>query len=834
MTQSPLPWRLDHAVSRVALEQPKNIALELQGFSISYEVLEQQSNYIAAKLLANGFGAGHFIAVAASNVAEFATGCLAVMKSGAAYVALDLRYSHSRIENVLEQGTASLILSSYWFPEKLAPEGVPVWREFDTWLTRPTPMPNIAYEENAPACLCYTSGTTGAPKGAIITHAGIEGLVNDPVFSPYSKLDRVAQLTTYAFDAATLEVWGALVSGACLVEVPKSLLTIPHRFQAFLKHNRISSMWLTTSYFNAIASRRPDAFQTLKALFIGGEAASVGVLKSVFSCDGAPKRLINGYGPTEATCLTTWHPISKADAISGVIPIGKPLLGRQVSVRDNELMPLSMGEEGELVISGPALANGYINDEVQTNEKFVSDPIDPSQILYRTGDRAKQNIQGNFLYLGRNDDQIKVRGLRVEVSAVINVLISLKGVSSAVVLARTYEPETQEMIAFVQLSDEIEKPLTSEKLRSEMALSVPDYMVPAQLHIVDRFPTTDSGKLDRKALFQSISAPVQSPKLGDNLTAGDYPNCASTVNELDTRIALIWQKALGRVCNDFQQDFYDLGGDSLKLIQIIEEIETEFGYGLNAKDLHSPLTVSGLAERIAQNTIITESSNGAFLIWMRWWLLPVPETILQALGKGSHAQILDIPVSISDLSKTQGFERIIAYLEKRLLDICPEGPYRLAGYSYTGVLAYELAQRLRARGKEVELLVLLDSYCGKPLLHRRVIRVLKKGVGKWVFLRLKSLLTRATVSSALVSSVSKRPEAKYYSSSIANAAEYRAATYGGKTLVVKTTDPQAYILPEWKKRLTGDFRIVTVEGDHESIMKRPAQTQVVCEALEKC
>ena len=426
-------WRIDRAISRTSQQFPEKVAIQLQGFSVTYQVLEQQSNQLATKLHANGFGEGQFIAVAANNVAEFAIGCLAVLKSGAAYIPLDLRYSHSRITDVLKQQAASLILASHRFPEQLMPPGMTVWREFDNWLTteQSTLTADISYAEEAPACLCYTSGTTGIPKGAIIGHTGIEGLVCEPVFAPYSSEDRVAQLTTFAFDAVTLEVWGALIAGACLVEVPKSLITIPLRFEQFIKDQNITAMWLTTSYFNSVVSHRPQAFKSLKTLLIGGEAANVDVLRKLFAAGGAPERVINGYGPTEATCLTTWHSILETDAINGVIPIGRPLQGREVSIRDDQLKPVPVEAEGELTIGGPAVAKGYINNESLSAAKFVPDPMQPESRLYRTGDRAKLNTDGDFVYLGRDDNQIKVRGFRVEVSAVERALSALDGVIAA-------------------------------------------------------------------------------------------------------------------------------------------------------------------------------------------------------------------------------------------------------------------------------------------------------------------------------------------------------------------------------------------------------------------
>jgi amino acid adenylation domain-containing protein len=437
-------WRLDRQFSTRCLDWAERAAIEIGGRTISYATLDDASSRLANRLVGKGVRRGHMVAVAAGDIAEFALGVLAALKAGAAYLPIDTRHPMTRARDTLELGAPVLVLAD-----------IPLLHGFDdpdelaSWPATPPIVPASGRDA---AYVCYTSGSTGKPKGVVVTHRGIEGLVDDPDFLVFQPDDRIAQTSTYAFDGTTFEIWGALLHGACLVDVPRADLLSPAAFATFLARERISGMWLTTSLFNAVATRLPGAFGAMRFVLIGGEAADPVSIGRVLEHGAPPGRLINGYGPTEATSLATWHDITPADVAAGVIPIGLPMAGRRVHVMDAALRPLPQGADGELCIGGPAVATGYLGEPALTADKFIADPWSggPDDRLYRTGDLCRELPDGRIAYLGRIDDQVKVRGFRVEPTGIAAILMGLPGVEEAVVLARDGRFGTKELVAFVR------------------------------------------------------------------------------------------------------------------------------------------------------------------------------------------------------------------------------------------------------------------------------------------------------------------------------------------------------------------------------------------------
>lgn len=822
-------WRIDRAFTEVAQQWPDRTAIEIGGTSISYRMLEEKSNRLAHRLIGSGINPGDIVAVAANDIASFAIGALATLKVGAAYLPIDLRYSHSRAKDVLDEGAARLILAEPGLPHDLIPAALPViWSYSDPEGLEPFPStaPRVATGPDDPAYLCYTSGSTGKPKGVVIGHAGIEGLLFDPEFLPYQSHDRVGQTTTFAFDVATLEVWGTLLQGACLINIPKEIISSPRFLITFLEREKISSVWLTTSHFNAVVTRDPAAFQNIDTVMIGGEAADPEVIARVFAHGRVPRRLINGYGPTEATALATWHDIGKDDAEAGLIPIGKPLRDRTVCIRDAALQPVPVGQEGELLIGGPAIAHGYLGDAALTDDKFIIDPTGSGQRLYRTGDLCRELPDGRFAYVGRIDEQVKIRGFRVELGGVAAALAKLPDVEEAVVLAREKSFGTKELIGFVRSR----KPVSGDALRGLLARTVQDFMLPAQIYVVDTFPLKPSGKLDRTALLDTALLDIAGTR-GHALADADRPT-----TETEAQLVGIWQEILRRQDIGITQEFQFLGGDSLAMMELVLEIESLLDQSLSPQDLPPVVTIAALAALIDGRTSGAGAKElapaRAFLISIPWSMDMFPAAFGEALGQGQPSRQLQVSPSLFAAGMDRGdvIERIAGELEAQILALSPQGPYAIAGYSFSGLVAYDLARRLRAQGHEVKLLVLIDSYFGKELVSEKVKDFLglpwREKLSK-VKHRFKDTISGAPEVD-ITARTGKGPVAALCRQAMQT---YKPRAYDGHTLILRCSNPTLTRMRKWTGFLGGPVTDHCIPGDHLSLIKSPDTVRKVADHI---
>ena len=510
---------------------------------------------------------------------------------------------------------------------------------------------------------------------------------------PFGPDDRVGQASNFAFDAITFELWGALLNGGCIVHIPKDVLFSAPALAKFFELERITIIWLTTSLFNALSSSQPNAFETLRVLVIGGEAADPLPIGRVLRCGHAPRRIVNAYGPTEATTFATWHEVTLDDVDAGRVPIGKPIRNMKTYIVDENMLAVKCGDTGELLIGGPGVANGYLHQPGLTSECFVPDRFDTesSARLYRTGDLCRELTDGNIEYLGRIDDQVKIRGFRVEPFEVVATLRQLAGVEDAVVLARNASFGTRELIAFVR-GDKLP---SAELLRQEMASIVPDYMVPSIIRPVVEFPLTANGKLDRAALLAKIQSGGMSESIGE-------PG-----NEIEDRIAAIWRHVLQRDDIVLDKDFRALGGDSLSTMNLALEIENTFGLIFSVDDLATTLTVSQLAfevrARLGDMEPGTrpygecETSSKIFAISYPWMMRRMPDEIGQALSAGRWRHV-QVPFTYFRTASAVTIEGMAVCLERMICSMSPKGPYVLYGQCVTGLLAYEVARGLSLPG----------------------------------------------------------------------------------------------------------------------------------------
>ena len=367
-------------------------------------------------------------------------------------------------------------------------------RECDQNPPAPTQPDNLAY-------VIYTSGSTGQPKGVAVPHRAVSRLVCNTNYAQLGPSDRVAQVSNCSFDAATFEIWGVLLHGACLVGVAKEVFLSARHFATQIRDSRISTLFLTTSLFNQLASEIPQAFKTVTHLLFGGEAADPRWVREILS-QGAPRRLVHVYGPTESTTFASWHLTQQVQVGAETIPIGRPISNTQIYLLDERLRPVPPGVTGQLYIGGDGLARCYLNRPELTADSFVPHPFsaEPGARLYRTGDLARYLDDGNIEFIGRADHQVKIRGFRIELGEIEAAIHRHPSVHQAVVLTDDGPGGAKNFTAYIVA--QVGELLQASQLRDFLKEKLPDYMVPTNLVLLDSLPLTPNGKLDRNCLLK--------------------------------------------------------------------------------------------------------------------------------------------------------------------------------------------------------------------------------------------------------------------------------------------------------------------------------------------
>jgi amino acid adenylation domain-containing protein len=540
---------------------------------------------------------------------EMVVGILGILKAGGTYVPLDPAYPKERLAFMLEDTRTPVIVAQQRLVERLPEHQARVVRIDADWeLMAQESEANRASGATAghQAYVMYTSGSTGRPKGIAIPHRAINRLVFNTNYIELTSEDRMALASNSAFDAATFELWGALLHGGRLVGISRDVALSPADLAAEIRAQGISAMFLTTALFNQIAREAPAAFGTMRSLLFGGEAVDLNLVKEVLK-HKPPARLLHVYGPTESTTFTTWYLVQGLPEGAVTVPIGRPLANTQVYLLDGSLQPAPVGIAGELCIGGEGLAWGYFERPELTAERFIPNPYsqEPGARLYRTGDLARYWPDGAIEFLGRLDQQVKIRGFRIELGEIEAVLAGHPAIRESVVLAREDSPGEKRLIAYLvnafgvppsgglnsdRLKAELQTELSISELREFLREKLPEYMTPSVFVELDALPLTPNGKVDRQALPAPDSVNLARPEL-----AGVYVAPRTLVEET---LAGIWSKVLGVNQVGVHDSFFDLGGHSLLATQAISRVREAFRLEMPLRSLFEAPTVAGLAESV--------------------------------------------------------------------------------------------------------------------------------------------------------------------------------------------------------------------------------------------
>ncbi len=561
---------------------PHHTAIAYQGHTLTYSELNYKANLLAHTLLnKHQVQPGQLVAVKMPKGIEYIVSILAILKAGGAYVPIDMEYPAERVQYIIHDSQVAVLLvkdeRDGHYPAKVAVI------EITDILKHEQSVENVhvASEPNALAYALYTSGTTGVPKGVLIEQQGVLNLIRNAEYLEMNHETVMLQTAAIIFDMSTIEIWGTLLNGGTLVIVDKTDLLAPQQLQAIMNTYHVNTLIITTALFHHLAGHHAGIFSTIKQLLTGGEILSPVMSKRILEM--YPQlRLVNAYGPTECTVIATAYDIKVNDEQR--IPIGKPLKGTHVLVLNAEGQLQPIGAKGELCIGGAGVGRSYLNRPDLTKDRFVPDFYDPSQLMYKTGDLACWNDEGEILFMGRADRQIKLRGYRIEPGEIENALLQHQAVREAVVIPITDKQMEMSLCAFIVCSDHQEA--SSTVLSQHLTSTIPTYMIPSTYIQVDHIPLKSSGKIDTVRL-QEISL-EQMQHQHEIVT--DMPH-----TEEERKMCAMWASVLELPHIGIHQNFFESGGHSLKLVMLAEQLQ-DAGYKLNAMDIYKYPTVASFLQ----------------------------------------------------------------------------------------------------------------------------------------------------------------------------------------------------------------------------------------------
>ncbi len=558
------------------------------GAPLSFAEAEARANRLAHRLIARGTGPGDLVALLLPRSTDMVLAQLAVTKAGAAFLPVDPAYPKERIALMLRDAAPTLTLDAQEVADLLAAtaDGTAGHRPTDADRTRPLDLDDPAY-------VIYTSGSTGTPKGVVVTHRGLAAFsAAEAAHYQVAPGDRVLAFATPSFDACVLELCASLPHGAGLV-VPRPGPLLGAELADVLRAGRITHTLLPPAALATLPPDTPGTLPDLKTLIVGADACGPDLVAR-----WAPHhRMVNSYGPTEATVVATWSAPLTADG--GAPPIGRPLPATGAYVLDARLRPVPAGVTGELWLSGPALARGYLGRPGLTAARFTADPFGPPGTrMYRTGDLVRRDSAGELHYLGRTDHQLKLRGHRIEAGEVEATLVAHPAVLDAVVTVREDEPGLPRLVAHLLTAPDAEPPGPAE-LRELAARSLPEYMVPTAFVVLDRFPLTENGKTDRAAL----PAPAPAEERA-------RPEYVAPRTPTEEAVAAIWEETL-QTAVGAEDDYFSLGGDSLRALLIASRANDAFAVTLTPRDVLVSRTVAALAE-LVEDLVLSELEQSAY------------------------------------------------------------------------------------------------------------------------------------------------------------------------------------------------------------------------------
>ena len=707
------PVRDDRSLTAVLEAQvaahPDRVALATADGWLTYAELDARVNRVAHLLRRHGAGPERTVGLCGERSTELIVGLLGILKAGAAYLPMDPHNPRRRLEQLVEDtGTQLVLAQPAWHHAVPAKVGTVLTLTEETFAAEPDTAPVPGPDADGTACVLYTSGSTGWPKGIALSHRAVVDSLVGQDFVHLDEDETVLHLSSFNWDAALFEIFGPLLHGGTCALHPVEPIT-PAGIVETIRRHGVTTAFLTTTLFNLVVEERLEELGGLRQVLFGGEAASpphVRELRTRWS----DLRIGNIYGPVEATFAVTCHQVEAVPADAVGIPIGRPMARTTVLVLDEELRPLPVGVAGEIHLGGDALAAGYLGQPGLTADRFVPDPAGRGRRLYRTGDRGRWRADGSLEFGGRLDGQVKIRGRRIELGEIEAVLASRPDVAVAAAVARTDHPGDARLVAYLVPAAGATAPTVTE-LRRWLRDRLPAYLVPTSIVTMAELPVTANGKLDRAAL----PAP-------DGLAEPERPYVEPRT-ETETLLAKLWAETLRLDRVGVDDDFFDLGGNSLAVVRVAARA-CDLGLPVAVADLLEHPTVASLAAAVTTREPADGGTalrrEGDVLVVLREgterplfcvhpsggsvaWYLPLARALPPGRPViGLQARGIDGGVDATTMSG------LAADYLRQVRAHQPEGPYALLGWSMGGNIAQEMALQLTAAGERVDTLLLLE------------------------------------------------------------------------------------------------------------------------------
>ncbi len=691
---------------------PGAIAVADGARSLTYLDLDRRANQLAQHLVANGITPGTVVAVRLERSVDMVVGLLAVMKAGGVYLPLDPSLPRERSAFMMaDSGAEHLLVDGRWTESDQGPSVVTMLSDEEA-SGYPDVKPESGADNQSLLYILYTSGTSGRPKGVGIHHGAVVNLLEFMASElGVDSSDRFLAITTTSFDIAVIELWLPLVIGARTFIAQGTASADPRLLVELLERSDTTFLQATPTTWSLLVEAGWTGSPGLKALS-GGEPLLESLAEALLDRCGA---VWNGYGPTETTVYSSLVRVERKTPVT----IGRPVANTEVYIVDEGMGPVPIGVTGELLIGGAGVAGGYLNNKDLTIDRFVDNSFRGSGSLYRSGDLAKFLPDGQIALVGRRDEQLKIRGLRIEPGEIESLLLTHPAVAAAVVVAREYGPGDTRLVAYVVPADN--QPLVPGDLRSLLRAHLPSYMVPDLFGALDALPQTTTGKVDRSALPEVVAPPT-----------GIEPSKPN--GELEAQLLEIWTRTLRSSSLGVDDDFFEAGGHSLLAVRLLSAIERRLKVQVPLSYmLEGGRTVRGMATLIAddgQPSSPVSSSRRDAESSPLFFVHSDERTMLTVRHfKGSLGPTQEVIGLLPErvgwkFDRSRSIEDLALPLLEAIREAQPEGPYFIAGYSFGGLVAYEIAGRLIDAGETIGWLGLLDTLTP-------AVAVSEAGVGSW-------------------------------------------------------------------------------------------------------
>lgn len=832
-----------HQLFEAQVEQtPDAVALAFQDQQLTYRVLNQRANQLAHYLQTLSVVPSVLVGLCVNRSPEMILGILGILKAGGAYVPLDPDYPGDRLSFMLADAQVKILVTQRACLNRLSNlsnqplQIICLDRDWKAISQQSQLNPSSHVTADNLAYAIYTSGSTGKPKGVLVQHRGLSNLAEAQKqtfkLQPES---RILQFASLSFDASIFEIIMALANGASLYLAPKESLLPGAGLLQFLRDNAITHATFPPAVLSILPSENLPALHTVIS---AGEGCSGKIVEQWAAC----RQFFNAYGVTEATVWTT---VARLTPSCSKPPIGRPILNSQVYILDANLQPVPIGVTGEIYIGGDAVAQGYLNRSELTAQRFIHKQ---GNRLYKTGDLARYRSDGNIEFVGRIDDQVKLRGFRIELGEVETVLRQHPAIQETVVTLREDSPDNKRLVGYVVPTQK--QTFNPDDLRSFLRSRLPNHLIPFAFVLLDTLPLNANSKVDRTALPTPEKV---NPELEKFFVAR---------TNTEQTLAKIWADVLNLERVGINENFFDLGGDSFLAMRLVERVQQQFEQELPLSNLFLAPTVEQLAKTLSPGAsapswspLVPLQPSGSkppfFCVHpILGVVLPYYE-LSRYLGSDQPFYGLQPFGMDGKQSPFTRIEEMASHYIEAVRVIQPRGPYYIGGWSFGGLVAFEMAQQLLSSGHQVALLAMLDTLApiskNKPSFWdslKFLLTTLARSVSPFL-LDYLTLLERAAIATLLpqesrlriLNELTIRPMLRIFYANSQAVHRYVPQFYPSQITLFRTAKPIGKPVEDfmlgWSELTTATVKVHQIPGNHFSMLKHP-HVQLLAEQLQRC